>query len=267
MKRLIQNLKTGRTYLEDVPVPSPGRGQVLIKTACSLVSLGTERMLVEFGKANLLQKARQEPDKVRQVLDKIRSDGLMPTIDAVFKRLDEPLPLGYCNAGVITETGPGLTGFQVGDRVASNGKHAEFVYVPESLCAKIPESVTDEEAAFTVIGAIGLQGIRLCAPTLGETIVVVGLGLIGLITAQFLWRVGTLVIFDSYWLPRGMNRKTGKGDPEKEVQGGEPRCCHAGGDGGGSRRTQSREDAKWFFQKKVLNGVYTPARISIRGQP
>ena len=194
MRQIVQNLKTGKTYLEDVPVPSPGRGQVLIKTACSLVSLGTERMLVEFGKANLLQKARQQPDKVKQVLDKIRSDGLMPTIDAVFKRLDEPLPLGYCNAGVVSETGPGVTGFQVGDRVASNGKHAEFVCVPENLCAKVPENVTDEEAAFTVIGAIGLQGIRLCTPTLGETIVVVGLGLIGLITAQLLKANGCRVV-------------------------------------------------------------------------
>ena len=108
MKQIIQNLKTGNTYLEEVPVPSPGPGQVLIRTACSLVSLGTERMLVEFGKANLLQKARQQPDKVKQVLDKIKSDGLMPTIDAVFKRLDEPLPLGYCNAGVVVDTGPGV---------------------------------------------------------------------------------------------------------------------------------------------------------------
>ena len=142
MKQLIQNLKTGETFLEEVPVPSPGRGQVLIRSVCSLVSLGTERMLVEFGKANLLQKARQQPDKVKQVLDKIKSDGLMPTIDAVFKRLDEPLPLGYCNAGVVTETGPGVIGFQVGDRVASNGKHAEYVYVPDNLCAKVPENVT-----------------------------------------------------------------------------------------------------------------------------
>ena len=160
MKQIVQNLKTGKTYLEDVPVPSPGPGQVLIRTACSLVSLGTERMLVEFGKANLLQKARQQPDKVKQVLDKIRSDGLMPTIDAVFKRLDEPLPLGYCNAGVVTETGPGVAGFQVGDRVASNGKHAEFVCVPENLCAKVPENVTDEESAFAVIGITVDRGVN-----------------------------------------------------------------------------------------------------------
>ena len=99
-------------------------------------------MVVEFGKANLLQKARRQPDKVRQVLDKIRSDELMPAIDAVCKRLDEPLPLGYCNAGVVIETGPGVTGFQKGDRVASNGKHAEFVCVLENLFAKVPENVT-----------------------------------------------------------------------------------------------------------------------------
>jgi threonine dehydrogenase-like Zn-dependent dehydrogenase len=194
MKQIIQNLKTGKTYLEDVPVPSPGKGQVLIRTTRSLVSLGTERMLVEFGKASLFKKARQQPEKVRQVLDKIKSEGLMPTLEVVSKRLDEPLPLGYCNAGVVSETGPEVSQFKVGDRVASNGKHAEYVCVPEQLCAKIPESVTDEEAAFTVIGSIGLQGVRLCYPTFGETIVVVGLGLIGLITAQLLKANGCRVV-------------------------------------------------------------------------
>lgn len=194
MKQLIQNLKSGETLLEEVPVPTPGRGQVLIRTTHSLVSLGTERMLVEFGKANLIQKARQQPDKVRQVLDKIRSEGLFPTLEAVFKRLDEPLPLGYCNAGVVVETGIGVSEFKVGDRVASNGKHAEYVCVPQNLVAKIPEAVSDEEAAFTVIGSIGLQGIRLCHPTLGETFVVIGLGLIGLITAQLLKANGCRVV-------------------------------------------------------------------------
>jgi NADPH:quinone reductase-like Zn-dependent oxidoreductase len=120
---------------------------------------------------------------VKQIVQNLKSDGLMPTIDAVFKRADEPLTLGYCNAGVVAETGPGVTGFQVGDRVASNGKHAEFVCVPENLCAKVPEDVTDEEAAFTVIGAIGLQGIRLCAPGLGETVLVVALKLKGFMPA------------------------------------------------------------------------------------
>jgi predicted dehydrogenase/threonine dehydrogenase-like Zn-dependent dehydrogenase len=194
MKQLIQNLKTGQTLLEEVPVPRPGRGQVLVKTTHSLVSLGTERMLVEFGKANLIQKARQQPDKVKQVLDKIRTEGLFPTLGAVFKRLDEPLPLGYCNAGVVVETGAGVSEFKAGDRVASNGKHAEYVCVPQNLVAKIPEVVSDEEASFAVIGSIALQGIRLCQPTLGETIVVVGLGLIGLITAQLVKANGCRVV-------------------------------------------------------------------------
>jgi len=194
MKQLIQNLKTGETFLEEVPVPQPGRGRVLIKTTHSLVSLGTERMLVEFGKANLIQKARQQPDKVKQVLDKIKTEGLLPTLESVFKRLNEPLPLGYCNSGFVVETGEGVSGFNVGDRVASNGSHAEYVSVPQNLVARIPEAVSDEEAAFTVIGSIGLQGIRLCRPSLGETIVVIGLGLIGLITAQLLKANGCRVI-------------------------------------------------------------------------
>ncbi len=198
MKQLIQNLKTGETVLEDVPVPQAGRGQILIRTNCSLVSLGTERMLVEFSKANLLQKARQQPDKVRQVLDKIRTDGLMPTLEAVFKKLDEPLPLGYCNVGRVDEITDSLKceilSFKRGDRVVSNGPHAEYVRVPENLCATIPDNVTDEEAAFTVVGAIGLQGVRLCQPTFGETIVVIGLGLIGLITVQILKANGCRVV-------------------------------------------------------------------------
>jgi predicted dehydrogenase/threonine dehydrogenase-like Zn-dependent dehydrogenase len=198
MKQLIQNLKTGETVLEDVPVPQAGRGQILIRTNCSLVSLGTERMLVEFGKSNLLQKARQQPDKVKQVLDKIRTDGLMPTMDAVFKKLDEPLPLGYCNVGRVCDTCDSfkceVISFKRGDRVASNGSHAEYVRVPENLCARIPENVTDEEAAFTVVGAIGLQGVRLCRPMFGETIVVIGLGLIGLITVQILKANGCRVV-------------------------------------------------------------------------
>jgi hypothetical protein len=125
MKQVIQNLKNGETSLEEVPVPRPGRGQVLVKTTHSLVSLGTERMLVEFGKANLLQKARQQPDKVKEVLDKIRTDGLFPTLEAVFKRLDEPLPLGYCNAGVVSEKGPGSR--SMAKRCANEGGGSDCV--------------------------------------------------------------------------------------------------------------------------------------------
>lgn len=194
MKQIIQSFKTGETTLEELPVPTVSRGSLLIKTTYTLVSLGTERMLVEFGKANLIQKARQQPDKVKQVLDKIKADGLLPTLETVFKRLEQPLPLGYCNVGVVVEVGEGVSGFAVGDRVASNGKHAEYVCVPKNLVAKIPDEVSDQEAAFTVIGSIGLQGIRLCKPTFGETIVVVGLGLIGLLTSQMLVANGCKVI-------------------------------------------------------------------------
>jgi len=194
MKQIIQSFKTGDTLLEDIPAPLVRKGCVLIETTRSLVSLGTERMLVEFGRSNLLQKARQQPDKVKQVLEKIKTDGLLPTMEAVFNRLEEPLPLGYCNVGNVIAVGEGVTEFVLGDRVASNGHHAEFVCVPQNLVVKIPENVSDEEAAFTVIGSIGLQGIRLCQPSLGEAIVVVGLGLIGLITAQLLRANGCMVI-------------------------------------------------------------------------
>ncbi|MCU0394572.1 MAG: bi-domain-containing oxidoreductase [Chitinophagaceae bacterium] len=194
MKQIIQSFKTGETLLEDIPAPQVRPGTLLIETTHSLVSLGTEKMLVEFGKANLIEKARQQPDKVKQVLDKIKSDGLLPTLEAVFNKLGQPLPLGYCNVGRVVAVGAGVSGFAVGDRVASNGPHAEMVCVPKNLVAKIPESVSDEEAAFTVIGSIGLQGIRLLNPTLGETVVVVGLGLIGLITAELLVANGCRVI-------------------------------------------------------------------------
>lgn len=194
MKQIIQSFKTGETILEDVPAPKVKAGQVLIKTSYSLVSLGTERMLVEFGKASLLQKAMQQPDRVKQVLDKVKTEGLKPTMQAVFNKLGQPLPLGYCNAGKVVAVGAGVHEFAIGDRVASNGPHAEYVCVPKNLVAQIPNNVSDEEATFTVIGSIGLQGIRLCAPTLGETIVVVGLGLIGLITAELLLANGCRVI-------------------------------------------------------------------------
>lgn len=210
MKQIIQNLKTGETILEEVPRPELKRGHLLIKTHCSLVSLGTEKMLVEFGKSNLIAKARQQPEKVKQVLDKIKSDGLMPTLEAVFNKLEEPLPLGYCNAGEVIGVGEGITDFKIGDRVASNGAHAEIVSVPKNLVAKIPDNVSYEEASFTVISSIGLQGIRLANPTIGETVVVSGLGLIGLVTAQLLLANGCNVIgFDPDEKKVGMARAKG----------------------------------------------------------
>jgi predicted dehydrogenase/threonine dehydrogenase-like Zn-dependent dehydrogenase len=194
MKQIIQDLKNGNTILEEIPSPTVKSGHLLIETSRSLVSLGTERMLVEFGKSNLYQKAKQQPDKVKEVLNKVKTDGLKPTINAVLNKLGQPLPLGYCNVGRVVAVGNGVEDFSIGDRVASNGPHAEYVCVPKNLVVKIPENVTDEEASFTVIGAIGLQGIRLVNPTFGETIVVVGLGLIGLMTAQLLKANGCRVI-------------------------------------------------------------------------
>ena len=194
MKQIVQHLRDGTTEVAEVPAPRAAPGQLLIRTSRSLVSAGTERMLVDFGKANLVDKARQQPDKVRQVLDKVRTDGLAPTIEAVRNKLDQPLPLGYCNVGRVLEVGAGVSGFSPGDRVASNGKHAEVVSVPKNLCAKIPDNVNDEAAAFAVIGALALQGIRLVRPSLGESVVVTGLGLIGLMAVQLLRAHGCRVL-------------------------------------------------------------------------
>lgn len=194
MRQLLQDLRTGAVDSAEVPRPLARAGHLLIATERSLISTGTERMLVEFGKAGWIDKARQQPDKVRQVLQKVRTDGLMPTVEAVRAKLDQPLPLGYCNCGRVLEVGKGVEGFAPGDRVVSNGPHAEVVCVPVNLCAKVPGGVSDDEAAFTVLSAIALQGIRLAAPTLGETFAVVGLGLVGLITVQLLRASGCRVI-------------------------------------------------------------------------
>ncbi|MGE0442308.1 MAG: bi-domain-containing oxidoreductase [Gemmatimonadales bacterium] len=193
-RQLLQNLKTGELLLQEVPRPSVPARHLLVATRTSLISAGTERMLVEFSRGNLLDKARSQPEKVAQVLDKIATDGLLPTLDAVRSKLGEPLPLGYCNAGVVIQTGPGVEGFAVGDRVATNGPHAEVVRVPQTLAARIPDGVSDEAASFTPLAAIALQGVRLAEPTLGETVVVVGLGLVGLLTVQLARASGCRVI-------------------------------------------------------------------------
>lgn len=194
MKQILQSLKTGQVEIAEVAAPVPGRNDLLVKTAVTLVSVGTERMLVEFGKSGWIGKARQQPDKVRDVIRKVRTDGVKPTLDAVLNKLDQPLPLGYCNVGTVAGFGPGVRGFAIGQRVVSNGKHAGMIAVPANLAAAIPDAVSDEEAAFTVIGAIALQGIRLTEPTLGECVVVSGLGLIGLIAVQLLVASGCRVL-------------------------------------------------------------------------
>jgi len=230
VKQILQDLKNGKTQLVEVPTPRIKSGHFYIQTTTSLISAGTERMLIDFGKGNYLQKARKQPDKVKMVLDKVKTDGLLPTVDAVFAKLGTPLPLGYCNVGRIKgretgdgrqetgddgrqETGDGrqeigketrsaggglksegVGSFSAGTRVVSNGNHAEYVCVPKNLCVKVPDNVSDEEAAFTVIGAIALQGVRLAAPTLGEYFIVTGLGLVGLMTVQILVANGCSVL-------------------------------------------------------------------------
>lgn len=194
MIQILQDLGRGKIRVANVPCARTSPGELAIRSRYTLISAGTERMLLEFGKANLLDKARQQPEKARAVINKIRTDGLFPTLEAVRARLDQPLALGYSNAGVILEVGPGVTGFAVGDRAVSNGSHAEIVHVPKNLCAMIPDNVSDEAAAFTVVGAIALQGIRLAQPALGENFVVTGLGVIGLITVQLLRAQGCQVL-------------------------------------------------------------------------
>jgi len=194
MQQLLQDLTNGQTTIVEAPAPQVVDGSLLINTSVSLISAGTERMLVDFGKANLVHKARQQPDKVKMVLDKVQTDGLMTTIDAVRSKLAQPIALGYSNVGVVSEVGKGVEGFKPGDRVVSNGRHADVVVVPKNLCARIPDIVDDESAAFTVMAGIGLQGVRLVQPTLGEAVVVTGVGLIGLLIVQLLLAQGCRVL-------------------------------------------------------------------------
>jgi predicted dehydrogenase/threonine dehydrogenase-like Zn-dependent dehydrogenase len=194
MRQVLQSLADGRTILAEVPASAVPRGGLLVRTTRSLISAGTERMLVEFGRAGWIDKARQQPEKVRQVFDKVHADGLAATVEAVRSKLDQMVPLGYCNVGRVAEVGAEVRGFAVGERVVSNGAHAELVAVSRNLCARIPDGVSDDEAVFTVLGAIALQGVRLTAPTLGERFVVTGLGLLGLLTVQLLRANGCRVL-------------------------------------------------------------------------
>ncbi len=204
MKQLVQNVSTGSAYVVEVPAPKPGRGEVLVQVGASLVSAGTERMVVEFAEKNILQKALARPDLVHQVIEKVRRDGIRPTVDAVRHRLDSDLALGYSNAGTVVELGPDVGTFCVGDRVACAGggyaSHAEVVRVPVNLVAKIPHAsgarpeIDFEEAAFTTVGAVGLQGLRLARPELGETVAIIGLGLIGLLTVELASAAGCKVV-------------------------------------------------------------------------
>jgi predicted dehydrogenase len=197
MKQVLQNMRDGKTTVTDVPIPTPQSGQALIQVAASLVSAGTERMLVEFGEKSLIGKARSRPDLVRQVLDKIRREGLVSTLEATFNRLDSPMSLGYSSAGTIIALGEGMEGFQVGQRVACAGGgyavHAEYNLVPRNLLTPLPDAVDFESAAFTTLGAIALHGFRLAEPQVGERVAVIGLGLLGLLTIQIAAAAGCKV--------------------------------------------------------------------------
>ncbi len=194
MKQLFQSLKTGNTEILDLPIPELKPRNILIRTRLSLISSGTERMIVDFGKSSLIDKVKQQPDKVSEVINKVKSEGPIETFNAVKNKLEKPIPLGYSNVGEIIEVGEKVLGFKVGDRVLSNGPHSEIVSVPHNLVSKIPDQVDDQEAVFTVIASIGLQGIRLANPTLGEVFLVNGLGLIGLLTSQLLLQNGLRVL-------------------------------------------------------------------------
>jgi len=188
MKQLLQNIKTGKSTIEDVPVPTPREGQALVKVGASLVSAGTERMVVEFAEKSLVGKARSRPDLVKQILDKARREGLLNTAQAAFNRLDQPMALGYSSAGTIVALGKSMSGFKVGQRVACAGSgyavHAEYNAVPSNLLTPLPKNVDFESAAFTTLGAIAMHGFRLAEPQIGENIAVIGLGLLGLLTIQ-----------------------------------------------------------------------------------
>ncbi|MFC6439596.1 bi-domain-containing oxidoreductase [Bowmanella sp. JS7-9] len=198
MYQVVQDINSGTTEIIEIPKPINKSHHCLIKTNLTLISSGTEKMLVDFGKSGLIGKALGQPEKVKMVLEKVKTDGLAATYSAVKTKLDEPMQLGYCNVGTILETSN--DNLPIGTRVISNGKHASVVRVPNNLIAKIPDNVSDEEAVFTVLGSIAMQGIRLVNPTIGETVVVTGLGLIGLIAVQILKANGCKVIgidFDS----------------------------------------------------------------------
>jgi len=194
MKQILQSHQTGKTEVVELPVPAVKRGQVLIRTRMTLISSGTERMLVQASRKGLLQQAIEQPQRVKKAFDRIQSDGLLATVDSVRARSEQMQSLGYCNVGEVIEVGEGVHEFKPGDHVVSNGPHAEYVCVGKNLCAKIPEGVNDQDAVFTVLGAIALQGVRLLAPTLGESFAVMGLGSIGLLAVQILRAHGCRVL-------------------------------------------------------------------------
>jgi len=198
MKQIIQSYKTGIMTVQEVPAPALQPGGAIVRTTKSVVSPGTEKMVMDLSKASLLGKARKRPDLVRKVVGKLRQEGVASTFRKVQTALDKPVPLGYSCAGIVEELGQKCPGFSVGERIACGGagyaNHAEFNFVPRNLCVGIPENVTDEQAAYVTIGAIAVQGVRQCGVSVGDRVVVSGLGLIGIIAVQILKASGAFVI-------------------------------------------------------------------------
>ena len=210
MRFLVQDLSSGATSLVEGPAPAAPTKGLVVRSVASLVSTGTERMLVDFGRANLVQKAMQQPDRVREVVDKARAEGVAQTVEAVRSKLAQPIPMGYANAGIVVEVGSGVRGFEVGQLVATNGGHAEVVAVPATLAAAVPDGVGAEAACFASVAAVGLEAIRLAAPTIGERFVVTGLGLVGLLTVQLLRAQGCAVLgIDPSAVRRGIAERHG----------------------------------------------------------
>lgn len=198
MKQVIQQVRSGKLGVQDVPEPHPRRGGIVVRNAASLISAGTEKMLIDFAGKSMLGKARERPDLVRQVIGKVRAEGLGPTVGAVMSRLDQPLALGYSCAGVVQDVGEGAGEFAAGDRVACAGmgyaSHAHAVFVPRNLAVKVPDGVSLEDASYVTLGAISLHGVRVADLRLGENVAVVGLGLLGQLTVQILRASGCRVL-------------------------------------------------------------------------
>jgi len=222
VKQLIQSFKTGELGLFDVPTPICQENGALVETSVSLVSAGTEKMLVDFAKKSMLSKAKDRPDLVKQVVDKMKKEGVKNTLEKVFTKLDTPIPLGYSLSGRVVEVGSNISGLNIGDRVACGGagyaNHSEINYVPKNLMVKIPDGVDDIDASFVTVGAIALQGVRQCEPKLGERVAVIGLGLLGQLTVQLLKANGCKVI--------GSDVDPDKMELAKKL--GADEVCHAG---------------------------------------
>src|SRR5215467_12078427 len=190
MKQVLQNRKTGRPFVGEVPVPALQKGRVLVRTLASLISAGTERAAVESVSKGLVHEARQRPDLVKAVVAKVKSEGLLSTFASVRDKMAASTTLGYSAAGIVMAVADDVPEFHVGDRVACAGvgfaSHAEVLSVPKNLCVHLPEGVSFESGAYGTLGAIALQGVRLAEPTLGESVVVIGLGLVGQLTIQLL---------------------------------------------------------------------------------